>query len=125
MSESPQVLAARIEVERARARLIDTAGELQLRLAPKTLAREAWEGAKVKGADLAEEAVDAVRARPLAAGGIAAAIALFLAREPLIDMAGKLIDDISEKKAVKKQRKASAKADKKAAAPNKKSETKK
>lgn len=106
MSDSPQVTAARIEVERARARLIDTAGELQERLKPRTLARDAWEGAKVKGADLAEEAVDAVRARPLAAGGIAAAIALFLAREPLIDMAGKAIDGMTEKRAVKKQRKA-------------------
>jgi hypothetical protein len=109
MSDSPQVTAARIEVERARARMLDTAGDLGERLKPRTLARDAWEGAKVKGADLAEEAVDAVRARPLAAGGIAAAIALFLAREPLIDMAGKALDGLGEKRAVKKQRKAAAK----------------
>lgn len=110
MSDSPAVIAARIEVERARARLIDTAGELQQRLAPRTLARDAWEGAKVKGADLAEDAVDAVKARPLAATGIAAAIALFLAREPLIDLAGRMIDDMGEKRAAKKQKKAAKKA---------------
>ncbi|MEO6433126.1 MAG: DUF3618 domain-containing protein [Sphingomicrobium sp.] len=122
MSDDPALVAARIEVERARARLIDTAGELQERLKPRTLAREAWEGAKLKGADLAEDAVDAVKARPLAAGGIVAAIAMFLAREPLINMAGQVLDDLGEKRAVKKQRKAAAKASKKAKAAKAKSE---
>lgn len=89
--DSPEVTAARIEAERARARLIDTAQALQARLKPKNLAQNAWEGAKVKGADLAEEAVDAVRKRPIAATGVVAAIALFLAREPLIDLAGRLL----------------------------------
>lgn len=109
MTDSPQVAAARIEVERARARLIGTASELQERLRPKTLAREAWEGAKTKGADLAEEAVDAVKARPFIATGIAAAIALFLAREPLIDMATKVASGPGEKKASRKRRKAPTK----------------
>ena len=45
----------------ARARLMATAQELQERLSPKTLARDAWQGAKEKGADLAEDAVDAVK----------------------------------------------------------------
>ena len=90
MSETPDVTAARIEVGRARAQLMDTAHDLQARLSPKVLARGAWEGAKGKGADLAEDAVDAVRRRPLAAGGMVAAIALFLAREPLKDLAGRL-----------------------------------
>ena len=61
VSETPKVSAARIEVARTRAALIDTARELQVRLQPKTLANEAWEKAKIKGADLAEDAVDAVR----------------------------------------------------------------
>lgn len=90
MNEDRAVDAARIEAERARARLMGSAQELQERLSPKTLARGAWEGAKDKGADLAEDAVDAVRARPLAAGGAVAALTLFLAREPLLDLAGKL-----------------------------------
>ena len=88
--DSPQVAAARIEAERARARLMDTARELQERLSPATLAKDAWAGAKSKGADWAEDAVDAVRRRPAIASGVVAAIALFFAREPLIDMAGKL-----------------------------------
>ena len=87
--DTPEVAAARIEAERARARLMDTARELQERLSPGTLAQNAWEGAKSKGADLAEEAVDAVKARPVAASGIVAGLALFLAREPIAELAGK------------------------------------
>jgi hypothetical protein len=90
MTESLDVSAARAEVERSRSRLMATAHELQVRLSPKVLARGAWQGAKEKGADLAEDAVDAVKARPLAATGLVAAITMFLAREPLIDLAGKL-----------------------------------
>jgi len=96
--DTPEIAAARIEAERARARLIETARELQERLSPGILAHNAWEGAKSKGADLAEEAVDAVRRRPAIAGGVVAAIALFLAREPLIDMASKLAGDVKSKR---------------------------
>jgi hypothetical protein len=83
VSESPKIAAARIEVEKTRAALLDTAKELQQRLQPKTLVSEAWEKAKDKGADLAEDAVDAVAKRPVAVGGVVAALAMFLAREPL------------------------------------------
>ena len=96
--ESPEVLAARLETERARSRLMDTAQRLQARISPGTLASNAWQGAKEKGADMAENAVDAVRKRPVAATGVVAAIALFLAREPLMDLAGKLADRGSGKR---------------------------
>lgn len=105
MTDDTSVAAARIDVERSRARLMATAHELQERLSPKVLARDAWEGAKDKGANLAEEAVDAVRARPFAAGGVVAALTMFLAREPLMDLAGKLIDGIGEKRKTRKSRK--------------------
>ena len=95
--------------DEARARLVATAQELQERLSPKVLAHDAWEAAKSKGADLAEDAVDAVKARPWAATGVAAAIAAFLAREPLIEMAGQMIDGMGEKRAARKSRKAAAK----------------
>jgi len=108
-ADPPQVAAARIKADRARARLMATAQELQARLNPGTLARDAWEGAKSKGADLAEEAVDAVRNRPYAAGGVLAAIALFLAREPLIDAAGKIADGMGKKREAKRTRKRSVK----------------
>lgn len=92
MSESEEIKAARAEVERRRARLVATARELQFRASPVTLARGAWEGAKEKSADLAEEAVDAVAKRPVAVGAAATAVALFLARGPLMELAGRIID---------------------------------
>jgi hypothetical protein len=97
MSDTPKVAAARIEVARTRAVLIDTARELQARLQPKTLASEAWEKAKIKGADLAEDAVDAVKSRPVAVGGVVAALTMFLAREPIKDAAVKLYDAMTSK----------------------------
>ena len=96
--DPPEVLAARIETERARARLMETAHRLQARISPGTLASNAWQGAKEKGADMAENAVDAVRKRPIAATGVVAAIALFLARDPLKDLAEKVADGVSNKR---------------------------
>src|SRR3990170_8776751 len=100
--DSPQVAAARIKAEKARAELMATAQELQQRLSPAVLAQNAWEGAKSKGADLAEDAVDAVRSRPAIAGGIVAALALFLAREPLMDAASKLASGAKTKRKARK-----------------------
>jgi hypothetical protein len=105
VTEPPEIAAARVEVERSRSRLISTGHELQERLSPRTLARSTWEGAKIKGADLAEDAVDAVRSRPFAATGVVAAIAVFLARQPLMDLAGKLAGGASKKRTTSKRRK--------------------
>ena len=94
-----KVSRAEAEVEQARAQLLSTVGTITAMLAPRKLAADAWENAKVKGADLAEEAVDAVRRRPVAATGIVAALAMFLAREPLRDGISKLASKRSAKKA--------------------------
>ena len=104
MSEDPRIAAARIEVARTRAALLDTAKELQQRLQPKTLASEAWEVAKNKGADLAEDAVDAVKKRPVAVGGVVAALTMFLAREPIKDAAVKFYDAMTSAKEPKSKR---------------------
>ena len=109
MKDSPQVTAARAEVDRSRGRVMATAQELQERLSPKVLAKDAWQGAKEKGAGLAEDAVDAVRARPLTTTGVVAAITMFLAREPLIDLAGRLVDGVGEKRKSRKARKVQSK----------------
>ncbi len=101
--EPVTVTAARIEVERRRGAMLDTVHLLQARLAPRTLAADAWDKAKVKGADLAEDAVDAVKARPVAVGGVAAAIAMFLAREPIKDAAVKIYDAMTSKRDTKKR----------------------
>jgi hypothetical protein len=109
MKDSPEIFAARADVDRSRTRVLATAQELQERLSPKVLAKDAWQGAKEKGAGLAEDAVDAVRARPLTATGVVAAITMFLAREPLIDLAGRLVDGVGEKRKSRKSRKAQSK----------------
>ena len=111
MRDTPEIIAARAEVDRSRARVMATAQELQERLSPKVLAKGAWEGAKDKGAGLAEDAVDAVRARPLAAGGVVAALTMFLAREPLIDLAGRMVDGVNDKRKSRKSRKAKPKTE--------------
>ena len=97
MNDTPLVIAARIEVARKRGEMLGTVHELQARLQPRTLASEAWSKARNKGADLAEDAVDAVKARPIAAGGVAAALGLFLARRPIADAAVKLYDALTSK----------------------------
>ena len=109
MRNSTEILAARAEVNRSRARVMATAQELQERLSPKVLAKGAWQGAKEKGADLAEDAVDAVRSRPLTVTGVVAAVTMFLAREPLIDLAGRLAGSVGEKRKSRKARKARTK----------------
>ena len=109
MRDTPEIAVARIEAERRRARVMATAHELQERLSPRTLAGNAWQGAKEKGADLAEDAVDAVRSRPLATGGVVAAITMFLAREPLMGLAGSLFKGGNEKRKGGRSRKAPAK----------------
>ena len=106
MTDTPEIIAARSEVERSRSRVMATAHELQDRLSPRTLAKGAWDGAKEKGAGLAEDAVDAVRSRPLATTGVIAAITMFLAREPLMDLANKVVDGVGEKRKTRKARKA-------------------
>ncbi len=106
--ETPNVVEARRKAEQARAKLMATVEELidfgenlQERLQPSHLARDAWEAAKSKTADVAEDAVDAVRKRPVAASGAVAALALFIAREPLMDLAGKLMSSKGKPKPAK------------------------
>jgi hypothetical protein len=103
MTDPPKVAAARIQVERTRAALLETAKELQQRLQPKTLASEAWQKAKSKGADLAEDAVDAVKSRPVAVGGVVAALTMFLAREPIKDAVSNIYDAMTSSKEPKRK----------------------
>jgi hypothetical protein len=108
MADSPKVAEARRRAEHARTKmwatfdeLVDYGQRLQRKLEPSHLARDAWDAAKNKSVDLAEDAVDAVRKRPVAASGAVAALALFIAREPLMDLAGKWIGGTKKKKVKK------------------------
>ena len=109
-----RIKSAEFEVDRTRARLLATLNEVSRQFEPHRLMEEVWEKAKDKGADLAEEAVDAVRARPFAATGVVAAVTMFLAREPLMDLAGKLVDG-AKGKSKKRRKPAPKKEDKESA----------
>lgn len=74
---------ARHEADLARARLEGTVADAQQRLRPGSLAGEAWDGVKGKGADLADGALKAVKKRPAAVSLALGAFALFLARSPI------------------------------------------
>jgi hypothetical protein len=43
-----------------------------------------------------------VRTRPLTTTGVVAAITMFLAREPLLELAGKVVDGVTEKRQARK-----------------------
>ena len=115
--ESPAVADARRKADQARAELmasvedlLDYGKRMKDNLTASHLAHGAWEATKSKTVDVAEDAVDAVRKRPVMASGAVAALALFIAREPLMDLAGKLMSSKRKDKArPAKPRKAKAK----------------
>jgi len=103
VSDRHKLLAAEIEVERTRAALLETVSELLERFQPHNLVSDMWEQAKIKGADLAEDAVDAVKKRPVAVGGVVAALTMFLARDPIKDAAVSLYDAMTSTKEPKRK----------------------
>jgi len=74
---------ARGEADEAKARLMATVEEAKARLAPGKLTSDAVQAVKDKGIVVADDTVTAVKDRPMAAAGVAAATALFIARKPL------------------------------------------
>lgn len=82
-ADTEDLKRAKIGAELAKKRFSATSSTLQERLKPGNLASEAWSGARGRGEDLADNALQTVKDRPVAASGIAAAIVVFLAREPL------------------------------------------
>lgn len=89
-ADTQDLKRAKIEAEVAKKRFSATATTLQERLKPANLASDAWNGAREKGEDLADNALQTVKERPVAASGIAAAIVVFLAREPLWKVVSRL-----------------------------------
>ena len=77
------ITRAKREAELSRRKLMASVAELQDRLKPGTIASHAWEGVRDKSTDLADEAVQAVKARPVAASAAVGAVTLFLARHPI------------------------------------------
>ena len=96
---SAELVQARREAEAARARLAATVAELQQKLKPGNLASNAWEGVKDKSGELADDAVQAVKGRPVAVSAALAAFTLFLARAPIKSAVSRLISGDEETEA--------------------------
>lgn len=95
-ASAQRIAAAKAESLEARRLFLSTATALQQRLRPGTLASQAWTGVKEKGGEIADDAVEAVKHKPAIASGVAAAFLLFLAREPLMSAASRLLNGSSD-----------------------------
>ncbi|MGY4397938.1 hypothetical protein ACVWZA_003135 [Sphingomonas sp. UYAg733] len=80
----------------ARRRLAGTLVELQARLNPRVLAREAMQELKETGQEMAREGLEAAKRHPLTLAGAATAVGIFLARKPLSKLISELGDASSE-----------------------------
>ena len=91
MSDSVKdIAAAQARATAAREDLVATLGEIQARLQPKTLIHEGLDKIKERGTQIADETMDAARAKPALAGTIAGAAVLFVARRPIARLLGRL-----------------------------------
>lgn len=95
---SARLEQAKYEAEAARKRFTGTlevlqgtlVGTFRERLTPTALANKAWTEVREKGSEIADEAVEAVKARPLIASGAVAAFFVFLARGRIASAASRL-----------------------------------
>ena len=85
--------SAKSDAELAKRQLSSTMGALQYRLKPGNLASDAWSGVKEKSGAMADDALQAVKDRPVAASGILAALLVFLARDPIRAVVSGMLHD--------------------------------
>jgi hypothetical protein len=74
---------AKLEVVAARERMLESVHALQARLAPASLAGDAWDDIREKGGEVAGRIGRAAARRPVATGAAVAGVAALLARKPL------------------------------------------
>lgn len=77
------ITRAKREADLARRKLMGDIALLQDRLKPGNIANNAWEGVKERSTGLADDAVEAVKARPVIVSAALGAVTLFLARQPI------------------------------------------
>ena len=83
IDDATDLPAARRRAEAARARLAGTLVDLQARLNPKALAREAIGELKEAAQEIGRDGLESLKRHPLTLAGGAAAVGLLLARGPL------------------------------------------
>lgn len=92
-NDEPTLAMAEARSDRARRRLAGTLVELQARLNPKALAREAAQELREAGQELAREGLETAKRHPLTIASVAAGLVLFVARRPLRSLLAKLPDE--------------------------------
>lgn len=90
--DDPSLALAERRSASARQRLAGTLVEIQARLNPKSLAREAARDLREAGQELAREGLESAKRHPLTVAGVLAAIGLFVARRPVRALLAKLPD---------------------------------
>lgn len=83
MSAEEDLHLAEARVTEARSRLTGTVGDIQRRLQPQLLFKNAWDGVRENSASLADDMVETAKARPGAAAGVAVGIAALALRRPI------------------------------------------
>ena len=96
IEDATDLALARRRAEAARARLAGTLVDIQARLNPKALAREAVEELKEAAQELARDGLEGLKRHPLTLAGGAAAVGLFLARGPLKHLIEVYLDETPE-----------------------------
>jgi len=91
--DEPSLAIAEQRSEAARKRLATTLVEIQGRLNPRALAREAAQELRETGEELAREGLEAVKRHPLTVAGMVGAVGLFLARKPIRALIARLPDE--------------------------------
>lgn len=80
MTDSPKLAQAKLNAAAARERVTQTLGQLQAKVSPKTLARNAARDLTDAGTAAASASVETVRRNPGIIAGATAVAGLFLAR---------------------------------------------
>jgi hypothetical protein len=91
--DEPSLAIAEQRSAAARKRLAGTLVEIQSRLNPRALAREAAHELRETGEELAREGLEAVKRHPLTVAGVLTAVGLFAARRPIRALIASLPDE--------------------------------
>ena len=91
--DEPSLTVAEQRSARARKRLAGTLVEIQARLNPKALAREAVQELREAGEELARDGIEAIKRHPLTMAGVRTAIGMFVARRPLRALIAETADE--------------------------------
>lgn len=99
---------AKRRAEAARTRLAGTLVDIQARLNPKALAREAAQELKEAAQEIARDGLDSLKRHPITLAGATAALGLFFARGPLRHVIDSYLDETPEAPASLKPKRARA-----------------